>query len=56
MFNCLIVDDEPIARGRKLQVINKSGTVVVDQVDAGVNFAGQVEGEKGADRPATFRL
>jgi hypothetical protein len=30
-------DDEPVSRGRKLQIMNKSGTVTVN---VGVNFAG----------------
>lgn len=31
-------DDEPLSRGRKLQLINKSGTV---QATAGVSFTGR---------------
>jgi hypothetical protein len=47
-------DDEPIARGRKLQLINKSGSVTV--AEPIVNYAGKVEEKADDARPSTFRL
>lgn len=36
-------DDEPISRGRRLRILNKSGTVKANE---GVNFTGRREEEK----------
>lgn len=46
-------DDEPLSRGRKLQLINKSGTVSATR---GVDFSGNNAEDSNGSRPSGFKL